>query len=96
MSMIETKTIGSSGQISFGKHNAGKTVTIEELNPGVWMVKTALVIPESEFILHTEPYKSRLSEAIAWAEQNPSQASDLKALTANLEPTKTSRKRSRS
>jgi hypothetical protein len=96
MSMIETKTIGSSGQISFGKHNAGKTVTIEELNPGVWMVKTALVIPESEFILHTEPYKSRLSEAIAWAEQNPAQASDLKALAATLEPPKTSRKRSRS
>jgi hypothetical protein len=96
MSMIETKTIGSSGQISFGKHNAGKIVTIEELNPGVWMVKTALVIPESEFILHTEPYKSRLSEAIAWTEQNPAQASDLKALTASLEPTKTSRKRSRS
>jgi hypothetical protein len=43
------------------------------------------LIPESELILHTEPYKSRLSEAIAWAEQNAAQVSDLKELTANLE-----------
>jgi hypothetical protein len=55
-----------------------------------------VLIPESELILHTEPYKSRLSEAIVWAEQNPAQASDLKALTATLEPTKILRKRSSS
>ena len=95
MPVIETKTIGSSGQISFGKHNAGKTVTIEELKPGVWMVKTALVIPESELILHTEPFKARLSEAVAWAEKNPAQVSDLNALATSLEPAKSSRKRSR-
>ncbi len=53
-----------------------------------------VLIPESELTLHTEPYKSRLSEAIVWAEQNPAQASDLKALTATLEPTKIFRKRS--
>lgn len=54
------------------------------------------LIPESELILHTEPYKSRLSQAIIWAEQNPAQASDLKALTATLKPTKILRKRSSS
>lgn len=53
-------------------------------------------IPESELILHTEPYKSRLSEAIAWAEQNAAQISDLKALTATSKPTKILRKRSSS
>jgi hypothetical protein len=54
------------------------------------------LIPESELILHTEPYKSRLSQAITWAEQNPAQASDLKSPTATLEPTKILRKRASS
>jgi hypothetical protein len=43
------------------------------------------LILESELILHTEPYKSRLSEAIAWAEQNAVKASDLKEFSMNLE-----------
>jgi hypothetical protein len=54
------------------------------------------LIPESELILHTEPYKSRLSEAITWAEQNAAQVSGLKALTTTLQPIKILRKRSSS
>jgi hypothetical protein len=84
MSMIETKTIGMSGQISIGKQHAGKTVTVEEIESGIWMIKTALVIPESELHLHSEPFKSRLNEAIAWAETHPAQSSDLNALKAGV------------
>jgi hypothetical protein len=94
MSMIETKTIGTSGQISIGKQHAGKTVTVEEIESGIWMIKTALVIPESELHLHTEPFKSRLNEAIAWAETHPTQTSDLNALKATVE-TVTGSKRKR-
>ena len=43
------------------------------------------VIPASELILHTEPYKSRLTEAIAWAEQNLAQVSDLKEFAKSFE-----------
>jgi putative transposon-encoded protein len=32
---FEVKTIGSSGQISFGKQHAGRTVTVEEIEKGV-------------------------------------------------------------
>ena len=87
MNAVNIKVIGSSGQVSFGKEHAGKTITIEELQPGVWMVKTALVIPESELILHTEPFKSRLDEAIAWAEAHPTSTSDISEFAAKLEPT---------
>jgi hypothetical protein len=38
---IETKTVGASGQISLGKQYAGRTVTVEQVSPGVWTVKTA-------------------------------------------------------
>lgn len=93
MPTLETKTIGTSGQISLGKQNAGKTVIVEELETGVWLIKTALVIPESELILHTEPYASRLSEAITWAQTHPTQESDLNALAAKLKRSRTPRSR---
>src|SRR5580693_4450901 len=50
---IEIKTIGSSGQISLGKENAGRTVMVEQVDEGVWLIKSARVIPESELWLHT-------------------------------------------
>ena len=45
---VEIKTIGSSGQISLGKEYAGRTVMVEELETGVWLIKTAQVIPDNE------------------------------------------------
>lgn len=94
MSMIETKTIGTSGQISIGKQHAGKTVTVEEIESGIWIIKTALVIPESELHLHTEPFKSRLNEAISWAEAHSAQTTDLNALKTTVESaTESKRKR---
>jgi len=67
----EVKTIGPSGQISLGKKHAGKTVIVEEVEEGVWWVKTALVIPENEMWLWQQPHKSRLDEAIKWVEEHP-------------------------
>ncbi|SAJ97027.1 hypothetical protein [Burkholderia multivorans] len=46
------KVVGSSGQISLGKEFAGRQVLIEEREPGVWLVRTAVVIPENEAWLH--------------------------------------------
>ena len=63
---VEFKTIGSSGQISLGKENAGKTVTVDQVEPGVWLIKTAKVIPESELWLHTPEMEAKLDRAIAW------------------------------
>ncbi len=48
----EVKTIGSSGQISLGKQWAGRTVVVDELEPGVWSIKTAQVIPDNELVAH--------------------------------------------
>jgi len=42
------KVIGTSGQISLGKQYAGKTVLVEEVGKGVWLLRIARVIPESE------------------------------------------------
>lgn len=80
----EVKTIGSSGQISLGKQNAGRTVTVEQVDDGVWLVKAARVIPENEMWLHREPASSRLTRAIDWAEKNPPRKSNLETLERKL------------
>lgn len=69
MSII--KTIGSNGQISLGKEHAGKSVLVDEIEPGVWVVKIGQFIPDSERWLHEPNAKTKLDEAIAWAEQTP-------------------------
>ena len=77
---VEVKTIGSSGQISIGKQHAGRTVTVEEVEEGVWLVKAARVIPENELWLHRPPVAEKLRRAIEWAEKNPPRESNLDAL----------------
>lgn len=69
MSMI--KTIGSNGQISLGKEYAGKSVLVDEVEPGVWVVKIGQFIPDSERWLHEPAAKAKLDEAIRWAETTP-------------------------
>jgi hypothetical protein len=46
------KQVGASGQISLGKEFAGRTVVIDSSTPGVWVIKTAQTIPDSELWLH--------------------------------------------
>ncbi|MDD5035318.1 MAG: hypothetical protein PHE55_11240 [Methylococcaceae bacterium] len=69
MSII--KTIGSNGQISLGKEYAGKSVLVDEIEPGVWVVKIGQFIPDSERWLHEAAAKAKLDEATAWAEASP-------------------------
>ena len=76
------KVIGTSGQISLGKQYAGKTVLVEEVEKGVWLLKIARVIPDNEVWLHTEPVKSRIDRAIAWTVEHPPQETDLEILSA--------------
>jgi hypothetical protein len=74
------KVIGANGQISLGKEFAGRQVLVEEREPGVWMVRTAVVIPENELWLHQPATKQDLQNALAWAENNSAQESDLAAI----------------
>lgn len=62
--MSNIKTIGSNGQISLGKEHAGKRVIVESSEPGVWLIRTAVVIPENEAWLHTSPAKESLERAL--------------------------------
>jgi hypothetical protein len=81
---IEVKTIGSSGQISIGKQYAGRTVIVDQLEEGVWMIKTAQVIPDNERWLHTPEVKKQLERSLEWSARNPRAESDLDELEAKL------------
>jgi hypothetical protein len=73
---VSVKIVGSNGQISLGKEFAGKQVLVEEREPGVWLVRTALVIPENEHWLHQPAARTQLSRALDWAQRHPPRESD--------------------
>ena len=79
--MQAVKVVGSSGQISLGKQYAGRTVLVEQIEEGVWLLKVASVIPDNELWMHTEPAKTRINQSIAWAEANPPAETELEKLS---------------
>lgn len=81
---FDVKTVGSSGQISLGKQFAGRQVTVEELEPGVWLVKTARVIPDNELWVHQPAVKEALDRSLEWAANNPRSETDLDKLERKI------------
>lgn len=78
--MAIVKTVGRSGQIALGKEYAGQHVLVEQIEPGVWIIKLGEFIPDSERWLHTPQAKTDLNEAVAWAEEHPPAETDLDEL----------------
>lgn len=70
------KVVGTNGQISLGKQYAGRQVLIEEHEPGVWLVRTATVIPDNERWLHEPQAAADLHAAMAWSETHVASDSD--------------------
>ena len=83
MSVI--KTIGSCGQISLGKEFAGRQVLVDEIEPGVWLLKIGSFVPDSERWLQHPEIESEVDEAVAWAEKTPPAGSNLDELEKRLE-----------
>ena len=82
--MIAIKTVGSSGQISLGKEFAGRHVLIDQVEPGMWLLKIGSFVPDSERWLQQTEVESMLDEAVAWAEKTSPADSDLDDLETRL------------
>jgi hypothetical protein len=65
------KLVGGNGQISLGKQYAGRHVLVEESEPGVWIVRTATVIPDNERWLHEPGAAADLQAAMSWSASHP-------------------------
>jgi len=72
LSPPSVKVIGANGQISLGKQFAGRQVLVEEQAPGVWLVRTATVIPDNERWLHE------------WSSSNPASDAESDAVIGRL------------
>jgi hypothetical protein len=81
---VEIKTIGNSGQISLGKENAGRTVMVEQVEAGVWMIRTAQVIPDNELWLHEPAARESLDKALEWSSRSKRSGSDLATLARRI------------
>lgn len=68
---MSVKVVGANGQISIGKQFAGRQVLVEEYEPGVWLVRTATVVPDNERWIHAPAAAADLQKALAWAAENP-------------------------
>ena len=90
------KVVGANGQISLGKEFAGRQVLVEEQEPGVWLVRTALVVPETELWLHQPRASADIVRALDWAQRNPAKESDLDAIAKSIDDggRRTAKKRS--
>jgi hypothetical protein len=77
------KQVGASGQISLGKEFAGRTVVVDSSEPGVWVIKTAQTIPDSELWLHQPEAAARLDRAMD-AMHQPPRSTDLEELEQHL------------
>lgn len=75
------KLVGANGQISLGKQFAGRQVLVEERESGVWLIRTATVIPDNERWLHEGKAAADMQEAMQWSVQNAPAQSDVDALT---------------
>ena len=78
------KVIGANGQISLGKQYAGRQVLVEEQEPGVWLVRTATVIPDNERWLHHPKTSADLQKALSWAKANLPTDSNVDALLEKM------------
>jgi hypothetical protein len=71
------KVIGANGQISLGKQFAGRQVMVEDQETGVWLIRTATVMPDNERWLHERMAAADLARAMVCSEKHP--ASDARA-----------------
>lgn len=93
---ISVKVIGSNGQISLGKQFAGQQVLVEQQEVGVWLIRTAKVIPTNELWLHEPNGRKDLEKAIQWAVSHPPKANDPLEVINRLENAKKFRRKSSS
>jgi len=78
------KVIGANGQISLGKQFAGRQVLVEEREPGVWLIRTATVVPDNERWVHAPEAARSLARALDWAREHAPAEGDVDAILGRL------------
>ncbi len=80
----QVKVVGKSGQISLGKQFAGQQMLIEEIEPGEWRIRAAVVIPRGQAWLHTDAMQTRLAKSLGRVQKAAPKETDLAKLKKKL------------
>jgi hypothetical protein len=80
----DVKVIGTNGQISLGKQFAGRQVLVEEHEPGVWLIRTATVVPDNERWLQQPVAINDLRRALDWSSKNRADDSEVETFLDKL------------
>ncbi len=81
---VGVKVVGANGQISLGKQFAGRQVLVEEYEPGVWLIRTATVVPDTERWLQRPDAAGDLEKALDWARANAPVDGDVEGLAKRV------------
>ncbi len=76
----QLKRVSISGQISLGKEFAGQVVSVEQCEPGTWVVKVGQFIPDSERWLWAADVQAQLAQAEAYVAEHPASETNLDVL----------------
>ncbi len=79
------EVVGAHGEICIGEEFAGRQVLIEVREPGVWLVRTATVIPDNERWLENAEARADLEDALAWAAEHPTRSDNAEELLAKFD-----------
>lgn len=83
--MTAIRTLGSGGEIALGDEHAGQQVMMAELEPGVWIIKAAELIPRSELWLHEPANAASLDRGLRWIADNPPAPTNLEDVRRRIE-----------
>ncbi len=85
--MQAIKTVGASGQVSLGKEYAGRLVMIDQVEPGVWILKLGEFVPDNERWMMQDEVRQEIDRAIEWADKNPPKETNLDELEEKVRKT---------
>lgn len=70
--------------VRFHLANNLRQVVVEQPEPGVWLVRTATVIPDNERWLHEPQATADLARALDWVNANAPHDADVDAVAGKL------------
>lgn len=78
------QVVGTDGEVALGKEYAGRSVLVETLEPGVWIVKVGTFIPDSERWLLDPEVQAKIDRALERAEREPYKETNLDELEERI------------
>lgn len=78
------QVMGAGGEVALGEEYAGRSVLVEALKPGVWIVKVGAFVPDSERWILDPEVQAKINRALERAEREPYRETNLDELEERI------------